>query len=364
MTLQVSQLTASGRGAVAVLKVCGGTPSAVTEALARHFTAVNGASLVDAPEHRVLYGTWDSDGTQEDVVLVRNGPAEWEICCHGGLAAVDRIRTCLSDVDSGGDEPAADWANELLLRCPTLRTAEYVLAHRDGLLADIAELIGQISPEERESQLRSILSFREFAVHLVEPWTVAIAGCPNAGKSSLLNVLIGYDRSIVFAQPGTTRDRIEAATVIDGWPYMLLDTAGVRDAATDQIEQVGVSIAESTFTQTDVGLLVVDSTVGLQPVDHELISSNPETRPLAILWNKTDLAESKPPPEVNIPVVQISATQKSGVSDLLAWLVDSTVGQPPKLTQPLPIGEHIAKTIELYLDGQIELGQLKAALLT
>lgn len=364
MTLRVRQLTASGRGAVAVLNVSGSSPSEVSNTLARYFTAVNRLPLPDLPTHRILYGTWETEGTREDVIVVRNGAAEWEVCCHGGVAAIDRIRQCLTDLDIQSHEEQSDSLDDLLLQCPTVRTAEYILAHRRGLNTELAELTDRISTDELRLRLRRMLSFRRFATHLVKPWTVAIAGCPNAGKSSLLNAIIGYDRSIVFAQPGTTRDRVEASTVIDGWPYLLLDTAGVRDAADDQIESKGVSIAESTFASSDAALLVVDSTLGLQDVDSELLSSNPDGRPLAIVWNKTDLVGPKPPPDIGFPVVQISATQKSGVPDLLEWLAAATVGTPPALTELLPISDTLARAAQQFLDQQIDLGQLKTALLT
>jgi tRNA modification GTPase len=80
---------------------------------------------------------------------------------------------------------------------------------------------------------------------------VVLAGAPNAGKSSLMNALLGTDRAIVSAQPGTTRDTIEESLSIDGWPVRLVDTAGVR-AAEDIVEQEGVRRAEALIAAADI----------------------------------------------------------------------------------------------------------------
>ena len=80
------------------------------------------------------------------------------------------------------------------------------------------------------ARIREWLAWEDFGLHLTRPWNVVLAGRPNVGKSSLINALLGYTRSIVFDQPGTTRDVVTAATAIDGWPIELSDTAGLRES--------------------------------------------------------------------------------------------------------------------------------------
>ena len=117
--------------------------------------------------------------------------------------------------------------------------------------------------------------------------SLAIVGPPNAGKSSLLNALLGEERAIVSALPGTTRDVIEETFAIDRVPVRVLDTAGLR-AAGDAVEQIGIERAQRALDAASVALVVVD---GSQPLDADALAVLQRTRDRArvVLFNKRDL---------------------------------------------------------------------------
>ena len=88
----------------------------------------------------------------------------------------------------------------------------------------------------------STTSSRELSwVDISSSSAVVLSGAPNVGKSSLINALVGYERAIVFAEPGTTRDVVTAGTAVDGWPIELADTAGLRES-TDPLEAAGIAL--------------------------------------------------------------------------------------------------------------------------
>lgn len=118
---------------------------------------------------------------------------------------------------------------------------------------------------------------------------LAIVGQPNAGKSSLLNVLLGKNRAIVSDIEGTTRDTIEEILSINGIPVKLIDTAGIRNSE-DQIEKMGVQMSYQMIDKSDCVLLVVDSVKGLTEFDHQILSHvDQRNKKRIIVYNKIDL---------------------------------------------------------------------------
>ena len=113
---------------------------------------------------------------------------------------------------------------------------------------------------------------------------VVIVGPPNAGKSSLLNILLGFDRAIVSKTAGTTRDTIEEAVNIDGVPVRFVDTAGLRESS-DEIEREGIDRSRAALIGADLAILVVDASGA---PDEDMISV-PDSLPLIRLHNKMDL---------------------------------------------------------------------------
>ena len=123
---------------------------------------------------------------------------------------------------------------------------------------------------------------------------MAIVGCPNVGKSSLLNAWSKSDRAIVTDLPGTTRDVVESTLVVGGIPIQVLDTAGIRETA-DTVEKIGVERSRNAARDADLVLLTVDAFRGWTDGD-EQIYQQVKDRPLILVINKNDLAT----PELSI----------------------------------------------------------------
>jgi tRNA modification GTPase len=149
---------------------------------------------------------------------------------------------------------------------------------------------------------------------------VVISGAPNAGKSSLLNALLGRSRAIVSAAPGTTRDAIEESLSLGGIPVRLVDTAGLREGVADEVEAEGIARAGRLLREADLHLRVVDSTL---PPDPDLFHGLPPGRTL-VVWSKADLAPAAPVaalPE-GCRAVRASAKTGEGLDDLRSAMSD------------------------------------------
>jgi tRNA modification GTPase len=152
---------------------------------------------------------------------------------------------------------------------------------------------------------------------------VTIAGPPNAGKSSLLNRLAGYDAAIVTALPGTTRDPLREHLVLDGLPVTVVDTAGLRET-TDPIEREGVRRSRAEVTRADRVLWVADVREPLGQSVREARATLGDKLPFTLLANKIDLTADPPGSAVHdgAPVVRISALTGAGLDALIAHLKD------------------------------------------
>ena len=154
---------------------------------------------------------------------------------------------------------------------------------------------------------------------------VVLAGRPNAGKSSLLNRLAGYDAAIVTAMPGTTRDVLRERIDIDGLPLHVLDTAGLRDSD-DVVEREGVRRAAAEMTRADRVLFVIDC--ANDPLGTAFTQERarlPPDVPVTLVFNKIDLASGIPVGDSvsGPPRIYVSATSGRGLAELRAHLKDS-----------------------------------------
>jgi tRNA modification GTPase len=270
-TTVVAQLTPPGRGAVAVVLVAG---QEALRTVGDCFVPRGKHSLDDVPIGRIVLGRWGGpDG--EELVVCRRSEEQIEIHCHGGVAAVEAV---IRRLQAEGCQPIA-WqelvgrqtsdsiraaAQIALANAATERTAGILIDQINGALsAAIRAIVAEISNANwlaATEFIEELLGRRELGLHLTEAWRVVVFGEPNVGKSSLINALAGYERSIVSPTPGTTRDVVTVTTAIDGWPVQLADTAGFRTTL-DELESAGVELATTTAAKADLVVLVHDATM-------------------------------------------------------------------------------------------------------
>jgi tRNA modification GTPase len=168
---------------------------------------------------------------------------------------------------------------------------------------------------------------------LREGLRVAIIGPPNAGKSSLFNALVGREAAIVTAQPGTTRDVIEAALDLRGFPVVLADTAGLRQGG-DAIEAEGIRRARAWAAAADVRVLVIDGAAPAWPVDATALAAEDDI----VVFNKADLGGEPPPPAAAWAPLAVSARTGAGLDVLVERLATGlaarfAVGEAPVMTR-------------------------------
>lgn len=145
-----------------------------------------------------------------------------------------------------------------------------------------------------------------------------ILGKPNAGKSSLLNALLGYDRAIVTDIAGTTRDTVEEKVLVGSVLLRLCDTAGIRDAA-DTVERLGVERAQQAAQRAELALLVLDGSAPLTREDEEAIAAARRARRMFVLVNKADLPQVLDTAALRVrfgEVIPLSARSGAGVDAL------------------------------------------------
>jgi tRNA modification GTPase len=285
-------LTPPGRGAVATIQLNGG--GGIIDAVPPLFRAANGKPLAAQPINRVCFGHWGEEPAEE-VVVCRVSDRVTEINCHGGSAAVARI---LGDLEARGCR-IETWqeslrasgslldaeCTEALTQALTLRTADILLEQQSGLLRSAIEELRTLASDEALRRIDEMLRWARFGRHLTQPWQVVLCGRPNVGKSSLINALVGYTRSIVYHQPGTTRDVVTAETAFDGWPVELSDTAGIRDQA-DELESAGIDRAQRRLAEADLRIIVLDTSQPPHEDDRQLLTAWPDA---LIVAHKSDL---------------------------------------------------------------------------
>ncbi len=198
---------------------------------------------------------------------------------------------------------------EQLLELIALLEAGIDFAEDDISVASAEEILARLEPIE--GALRSLVASFDVGKLVHQGFTLAIAGRPNVGKSSLFNRLLEQDRAIVTDIAGTTRDTVSEATSIEGIPVRLVDTAGLRTGQ-DAIETLGIERSYQAMADADLTLLVLDLSNALRAEDRELMERLGDRKPL-LAGNKCDLGRRLTDIEHVLPV---SALTGEGIPEL------------------------------------------------
>ncbi len=296
--------TPQGEGAIAVIRLSGFNAITIVDAY------FHGKSLVDVPSHTVHYGKIKDESGRildECLISVFRAPRSYtrenvvEISCHGSPYIIQQIlllfirhgvrqaepgeftlraflngQLDLSQAEAVGDLIAADSSISHDLAMQQMRGgfADNIKVLRQELI-DFAALIeleldfGEEDVEfaDRDKLEKLVLKIKNVISSLIDSFALGnilkngvptvIAGRPNAGKSTLLNVLLNEDRAIVSEIPGTTRDTIEETLTINGIVYRLIDTAGIRQAQ-DQIEAIGIDKTKEKISKAQIVMYIYD----------------------------------------------------------------------------------------------------------
>ena len=165
------------------------------------------------------------------------------------------------------------------------------------------------------TELERLLQSHERGKLMTGGIPAAIAGRPNAGKSSLLNALLGYDRAIVTAIPGTTRDTIEEKLRIGRLTLRLIDTAGIRDTD-DEVERLGVERSRAAMSKAELVIAVVDGSGEITDEDREVIAQAEAAPKGIVVLSKRDIAEPDAEITTALPVVSLSSVAGDGMDEL------------------------------------------------
>lgn len=249
-------LTAPGEGGIAVVALEG---SGAEEALAR---LMPGCGAPPA-EGKIARGWLIEDGLRLDEALSWRAGGRIELGLHGGAAATAAVLRAFrrAGIRTGRALPAegsaAADAAALLAHAATLPAAMFLAAAADGALE---REMARCDP----ARLRALLGRAKAGAALAIPRTLAIAGPPNAGKSTLLNALCGRDRALVHEQAGTTRDPVEAIADFEGYPVRLIDTAG-HAGATAGVDAEAEARAREVTAAADMVLWLEDPAAPAAP---------------------------------------------------------------------------------------------------
>ena len=360
--------TAMSNSGIGIVRISGDEALDVAD---RIFRPKKGSRKVsDMETHTIHYG-YVTDGDEvidEVMLLIMKAPRSYtcedtiEIDCHGGVLVMKKIletvlkygarptepgeftkraflngRIDLSQAESVIDVINAQ--NELALKSSVSQlqgaVLEKIKAIRAVVLHEIAFIESALDDPEHVSlegypeQLHEIMSDAHSKVKklldssdngkmLKEGINTAIVGKPNAGKSSLLNILVGEERAIVTEIAGTTRDILQEQIQIGGIGLNVIDTAGIRDTE-DIVEKIGVNKSREYIEKADLIIYVVDSSTELDENDQEIIEAI-QNKKAIVLLNKSDLDAktdaSVLQTQLSKPILSISAKNNTGIHEL------------------------------------------------
>lgn len=360
--------TAPGEGGIAIIRISGPESRSVADKIFK-------CSLPrpsERPSPSVVYGHIISEGTiiDEALLLIMRAPRSYtredvvEFHCHGGTISAKRILRAILKEKIRLAEPGEFTKRAFLngridllqaeavldvIRAQTDRSATLAIEQMEGRLsasfddiyniilnscADIEATLDFIDEELPDSFMPAAIQRLNEAVQkidaLLETWDeghviregalVVISGKPNAGKSTLLNALLGRDRVIVSPIPGTTRDVIEEQIVIDGVLMRLVDTAGLR-LSECSLEQESVRRAKNQIERADINLHVIDVSIIMEAEDYKNIISLDQKKTIIVL-NKIDLGfVVNPATFCDHTLIKAQLSDNKGISEIKTEII-------------------------------------------
>lgn len=366
--------TAQGAGGIGIIRISGDKAIEIADKV---FVAFSGTKLCEMQGYRAAYGKilFEGETLDECVALLFRAPKSFtgenvvELCCHGGTLVTKLV---LRAVLSSGAEPAeageftrraflngkmnlseaesimnlisaqsksalkaatevrqGSVSKKIYALCDKLEnTAAHLSAWADFPEEDIPEVSDEVLNETLDfcyNELEALIKNYDAGKAITQGVPTAILGKPNVGKSTLMNLLSGFDKSIVTDIPGTTRDVVEETVVLGEIILRLSDTAGIHK--TDNIvEQIGVDRAKEKIDQSQLLLVVFDSSTPLDEEDKLIISEIGDTPAVAVI-NKSDLDSKIDLTYIENKfkhVVFISAKQGTGKDELISAVTKAT----------------------------------------
>ena len=362
--------TGMGGAGIGIIRMSGSKAIAIGSRL---FKNPRGKTLAEANSHQLLYGRIVDPITKKDIdeVLISKMKAPHsytaedvvEINCHGGIIPLRKILKLVIESGARLAEPGEFTKRAFLngrldlaqaeavidiINAKTEKSLEYSVAQLEGRLSEKLEELDQVLVEILShmevnidypeydideitypfiegqitgllQKIEEILAVAETGKIYREGITTAILGEPNVGKSSLLNTLLMENKAIVTDVPGTTRDTIEEYLNIQGIPFKIIDTAGIRE--TDNVvEKIGVEKSKALLNQTTLVIFMRDISRELSEAEKELLKLL-KNRKTIYIANKTDAWDGETQ-ALPAPWIPMSLIEESGIDVLKNKMVE------------------------------------------
>ena len=392
--------TAPGEGAIAIVRVSGLDTYALADRFFRSPAPLPSARAAGTFAHGQIVDPTSGEVLDEALLLIFRAPHSYtgedsvEIQCHGGSQTARRILDALlaagarqadpgeftkraflnGKIDLTQAEAVLDLIHARSERAARLATAQLedalglrIRALYDSLLAVSADIeamldfpddeLPQSVPKEVSARFESISSEIQA---LLDTWheghilregaRIVIAGAPNVGKSTLLNLLAGRDRAIVSPHPGTTRETIEESVTLLGYPLQLIDTAGLRDAPCE-IEQEGIRRTHRALSEADLCVCLVDASQPLSADEKSFLSAH-DPEKILVLLNKIDLGQKiRPENLLGIDSLSVSLQKSPPTTEISGKIIQKVVQKPSGGDhEPVAISERHRSALLIALD--------------
>ena len=360
--------TAMSASGIGIVRISG---EEAMDVIAKIYRSKNGKKDIrEVGSHTIHYGfIYDGEEVVDEVlVMIMRGPHTYtgedtvEIDCHGGVYAMKRVLETVLRNGAVIAEPGEFTKRAFLNGRLDLSQAEAVMdviqaKNSMALKSSVQQLKGSVQRavkeirakllheiafiesalddpehislegypqklhgivEKEQKSIEELLKTSDDGRMIQEGIKTVILGKPNAGKSSLLNFLVGEDRAIVTEIAGTTRDILEEYISLNGITLRVIDTAGIRETE-DVVEKIGVGKAKQMAEDADLILYVVDSSLPLDDNDREIMELLTGRKSI-VIYNKTDLTAAVDIEELRTktgsPVIPVSVVEETGISQL------------------------------------------------